>query len=375
MISEKRLIDEFMRMVSIDSVSYREADFRDYIIKKLGEFGIKCQEDDAAAKVNGNSGNLVAFVPGQGKDGPTILLSAHMDTVEPGKGIKPRLEGERIVADGRTILAADDKAGVAVILETVRVLCESKIPHPPLQLLFTVCEEQGLKGVKALDMSLIWADFGYVLDSDGTAGEIVIMGPSHNRIEWTVTGKAAHAGMNPEQGINAIQAAARGLSVLPCGRIDEETTCNIGVISGGTARNIVPEKCYVEAEVRSLNENKLEELTSRLNDTFRTAVMEYGADCEIAVERMYPAFRLSEEDLVVRLAVKAAEKVGCQPRLVKSGGGSDANILNARTVPVANLGMGMRNPHTAHEHIFVSDLVKTAEWVLAIVREAGENHW
>jgi len=364
-----------MRMVSIDSVSFKEAEFRDYLINEMASLGIKCQEDDAAAKVKGNSGNLVAYVPGRGKDGPTILLSAHMDTVEPGTGIKPRREGERIVSDGSRILAADDKAGIAVILETVKVLTESGIPHPPLQLLFTVCEEQGLKGVKALDMSLIWADFGYVLDSDGTAGEIVVMGPSHNRIEWTVTGKAAHAGMNPEEGINAIQAAARGLSALPCGRIDEETTCNIGVISGGTARNIVAEKCYVEAEVRSLNENKLEELTSRLNETFSAAVKDYGAGCDIAVERMYPAFRLSEDDLVVRLAVKAAQKVGCEPRLAKSGGGSDANILNARTVPVANLGLGMRKCHTTCEHIFISDLVQTAEWILAIVREAGENPW
>ncbi|MGE5381475.1 MAG: M20/M25/M40 family metallo-hydrolase, partial [Methylocystaceae bacterium] len=287
-------------------------------------------------------------------------------------GIKPQLKDGRITASGDTILAADDKAGVAVILEMLDLLLTNDITHPPLELVFTVGEEQGLLGAKALDMSMIKADFGYVLDSDGSAGEIVYKGPSQNQIEWKVVGRAAHAGMCPEEGISAIQAAAQAIAGLKLGRIDEETTCNIGIINGGNARNIVPEQCYIKGEARSLEEDKLQVLTDQLVKEFKTAVETYGAACEAEIQKLYPAFELAAEDQVLVLARDAAVDLGFTPHLVKSGGGSDANIFNSRGIPVANLGVGMRHPHTSKEHIEVSDLEAVTRWLYQIVLKAGE---
>lgn len=360
-------------MVRIDSPSYQEADYKEYLYSYLQSRGLVVKEDNAGAAVGSNSGNLIAFLPGRKINTPVVMLGVHMDTVHPGKGIEPQLRDGSVVSSGSTILGADDKAGVAAVLEVLETLLTSEVAHPPLELVFTIAEEQGCMGAKALDMAMIKADFGYVLDSDGEAGEIVNRGPGGNIINWQVIGRAAHAGMRPEDGINAIQAASRAIAGLKLGRIDEETTCNIGVINGGTARNIVPDSCNVKGESRSLNGDKLKDLTEKMVADFTTAVKAYGADCETTVEHLYPAYELNPEEQVLKLAAQAAIDLGITPQLVKSGGGSDANIFNSRGLPVANLGVGMRNPHTNQEYIKVSDLTEVTRWLYQIVIKAGEK--
>lgn len=371
MINSERLVNLFMEMVSIDSVSFEEADYKEYLYTHLQTRGLVVKEDGAASVTGSNSGNLIAFLPGRKLMSPVVLLAVHMDTVEPGHGIKAVLQDGRLTAAGNTILGADDKAGVAVVLEVLELLLTSDVTHPPLELVFTVGEEQGLLGAKALEQSRLKAEFGYVLDSDGQAGEIVYKGPSQNQIEWTVTGRAAHAGMCPEEGINAIQAAAKAIASLQLGRIDEETTCNIGIITGGTARNIVPETCYVKGESRSLDEDKLQKLTKQMVEDFQTTVEAYGASCEAQVQHLYPAFELPADAPVIELAARAARELGLTPRLVKSGGGCDANIFNGRGIPVANLGVGMQHPHTTKETILVSDLEEVTRWLYQIIISAG----
>lgn len=371
MNSNDRLVKRFMEMVRIDSPSYQEAEFKEYLYTHLQKRGLVVKEDASRAVTGSNSGNLIAFFPGKNINHPVIMLAVHMDTVEPGKGIEPQLKDGEIRSSGTTILGADDKAGVAVVMEVVDLLLASKDDHPPLELVFTIAEEQGLVGAKALDITMMKAELGYVLDSDGQAGEIVYKGPSQDQIEWTITGRAAHAGMCPEEGINAIQAAAQAIAGLRLGRIDEETTCNIGIINGGTARNIVPETCYVKGETRSLNEEKLQTLTEQMVTDFKRAVEAYGASCEAVVEHLYPAFELNSGEQVIKLAEQAATELGFTPRLVKSGGGCDANIFNGKGIPVANLGIGMKHPHTNSETIEVKDLEDATRWLYQIIIKAG----
>jgi len=373
MINSQRLINLLMDMVRIDSPSYQEANYKEYLYSHLQSRGLLVKEDHAGAAIGSNSGNLIAFLPGRQLTSPVVLLGVHMDTVQPGKGIEPQLRDGIVVSAGSTILGADDKAGVAAVLEVLEILLTGEVAHPPLELVFTIAEEQGCMGVKALDMAMVKAEFGYVLDSDGQAGEIVYKGPGGNIINWQITGRAAHAGMCPEAGINAIQAAAQAIAGLKLGRIDEETTCNIGLIDGGTARNIVPEKCYVKGESRSLDGDKLRELTDKMAADFKAAVEAYGASCETTVEHLYPAYELRPEERVLQLASQAAIDLGLTPHLVKSGGGSDANIFNSRGLPVANLGVGMQHPHTTQECIRVSDLEAVTRWLYQIIIKAGEN--
>ncbi|MDP3043925.1 MAG: M20/M25/M40 family metallo-hydrolase, partial [Bacillota bacterium] len=263
MINRRRLVDTFMTLAKTDSVSRRERGVVDHLAGLLADIGLEYFEDEAGQAINGTAGNLIAKVPGT-TAGPPLLFCTHLDTVEPGNGVKPRVDGHVIRSAGETILGADDKAGIAAVLEAVRVLKEQELPHPPLELVFTVAEEIGLLGIRELDFSLVKARMGFVLDSDGTPGKVITRAPSQDRIVATVIGRAAHAGINPEDGVNAIQAAAKAIANLPLGRIDEETTANIGVIRGGQATNIVPERVYLEGETRSLDNNKRRSLTEHI---------------------------------------------------------------------------------------------------------------
>ncbi|NLC07170.1 MAG: M20/M25/M40 family metallo-hydrolase [Syntrophomonadaceae bacterium] len=354
MVNSNRLLNEFINLVKIDSPSGEERKLADYLIKRLTALDLEVIEDNAGQVMGTATGNLIARLPGN-QTLPTILIGAHMDTV-PGRGIVPVIRDNAVYSDGSTILGADDKVGIAAILEAIQIMKENCIDHGPIELLFTVAEEIGLKGVKNLDFSLLKAKMGFVLDSDGEIGSIIIQGPCQNQLEATITGKAAHAGINPEEGINAIQVAARAINAMRLGRIDEETTANIGIIQGGEARNIVPEKVYLKGETRSLKRPRLEEETRYMQDCLEKAAQEFGAKVQIETELLYPEFCLQESDLVVRIAQEAASQLGRKASLVKSGGGSDANILNSRGLPTANLGVGMRQVHTREEHVFLKDL-------------------
>lgn len=375
MVNEKRLIESFMELVKIDSVSREEKNLADFLIEKLEDLGLEVIIDQAGEKVKSNSGNLIARLKGNIKKATPIMFSAHMDTVVPGKNINPLLKGEKIVSSGKTILGADDKAAIAALLEALHIIKENNIPCGDIEILFTICEEIGLLGAKNLDVSSLNAQIGFVLDSGGQVGKIIDAAPSQNSLEIIIHGKSAHAGSNPEEGINAIQVAGFALSRMKLGRIDEETTTNIGLISGGKATNIVPDKVTLKGEVRSRNEKKLEKYTEQLKKIIGDTAQEFKAKAEVKVNKEYFCYNLSPGDQAVSIAVKAAKNIGLQPSLGPSGGGSDANVFNKKGFPAVDLAIGMEKVHTLEEYILIKELKNTTEYILSIINTvaSGEN--
>ena len=376
MIDRTRLVAEFLELVRIDSLSKREG----RIAKRLGEtltgLGAAVEEDDAGQKVGGEAGNLLAKLPGTAPGAPALLLCAHMDTVVPGENVKPVVSGDVIRTDGTTVLGGDDKSGLVAILETLRVLREDRIPHGPIDVLFTICEEYGLLGAKHFDAGRLRARTGLVLDVDG-ACELVVRAPAANKMVFTVHGLEAHAGVCPEQGISAIKVAGEAIAAMRLGRIDAETTANLGLIEGGLAVNIVPNRVRLRGEARSLSLEKLEAQTDHMRRCFeeaaaghRTRVGErlHTARAETRVERDYDRLDLPVDAPIVRLTERAAANLGKPFTTRATGGGSDANVLNGRGLQVANLACGMREIHTVNEWIDVKDMVATTELLLETVR-------
>jgi len=373
MINQDRLVKEFMELVRIDSISGYERKIADVLTNKLKELGLPVYEDGAGKKMGTGTGNLIARFPGNTPGTPALMLCAHMDTVQPGKGIKPLIKDDTIYSSGDTILGADDKAGIAAILEALRVVMETGIPHGELVIVFTIWEEGGLVGSSNIEFDRIGADMGIVLDSDGDPGNIIVRGPSQDKLIATVKGKAAHAGINPQDGINAIQVASRAVSNMKLGRIDEETTANIGIISGGKAINIVPDSVTIHGEARSMNPTKRAAQTESMCAALREAAEQAGASVEIQTETIYPDMHLDENEPVVRLAVSAAETLGLKPKLTSTGGGSDANFFNHYGLPTVNLGIGMKQVHTTEEYITIADLVTNSRYLVEIIRGATKE--
>lgn len=367
MVSPKRMVEEFLELVRIDSVSGKERQIADLLKDKLAGLGLEVLEDGAGRKVGSDTGNIIGRLPASGS-GPVLMLCSHMDTVEPGRGVKPRIEGGVIRSAGDTVLGADDKAGIVTILEVLRVIREQSVSHGGLEVVFTIWEEGGLFGAKNLDFDHLSARIGFVLDSDGPPGTVITRAPSQDRIGATIKGRAAHAGINPEDGINAIQVASQAVAQMKLGRIDHETTCNIGIIKGGKATNIVPDSATLDGETRSLDAGKREAQTAAMCAAIREAAAGFGAGVDLVTETLYHEFNLSEESPPVRLAVEAAVKLGLTPRLEKTGGGSDANIFNKRGIETAVLGIGMKKVHTTEEYIALNDLIENAVYLLEIVK-------
>ena len=374
MIDRNRLVETFQSLVSIDSVSREERRLARELAESLAKLGAETRFDRAGEKVGGDTGNLVAWLKGTASL-PPLLLSAHMDTVEPGRGVTAVLRDGVFTSDGTTILGADDKSALAIILETLRVLKEDRIVHGPLEIVFTICEEVGLLGAKHLDYDLLTAPYGYVLDATDTEG-IVTRAPAANHIELLVHGKASHAGAAPEKGINAILLAGQAIGGLSLGRIDRETTCNIGIIEGGIATNIVPDKVSVKGEVRSHDSNKLQAVTDTIVSAFQKAVdgcrvetyNEERPRLEVNVERDFPATHIPENHPVVTLARQAAANLGRNMICKPSGGGADANIFFEKGILTGVLGTGMKDVHTVGESVAVDDMVKAAERLIEIIR-------
>lgn len=367
MVNQQRLLEEFIELVAIDSESGNERAIADLLNKKLTTLGFEVVEDKTGEIIGTGTGNLIATKPATQADIPTVFFSAHMDTVKPGIGIQPILKDGIITASGDTILGGDDKAGIAAILEAMKTIQENNIPHGELQVIFSVGEEVSLLGVKNLDYSKLNAEFGYVLDCDGPIGTIISKAPSHNKIKAVIRGKAAHAGMAPEDGINAIVVASEAIAAMPIGRIDQETTSNIGIINGGKAANIVPAEVTIIGETRSLDETKLQKVTDEICRAFRETAEKRGATADVEVELEYPKISIDQDAKVVQIAIRAAAKLGIKHQLKQSGGGSDANIYNGKGIPTANLAIGMSKVHTTDEFIKVEDLVQGAEYIVAIV--------
>jgi tripeptide aminopeptidase len=311
-------------------------------------------------------GNVLARLPGLGTP---LLLAAHMDTVMPGRGIKPVVRDGVVYSDGTTILAADDKSGVAVILELLQTIVERELRHPPLEALITVQEETGLVGAKGLDKARLQAKMGISFDGGGPPGTITVSAPSHNLVTAAIHGKAAHSGAQPERGISAIVAAAHALVGMPLGRIDAETTANIGIIKGGLARNIVPDQVELFGEARSRDLQKLEEQTTRMVEALQSAARSQGATVDVQVERAYDSYTLTEAHPIISALINASRAVGVEPTLAPSGGGTDANIFNAHGMQVANLSTGILDEHTTNEHVALADMVTAAQIALAVIQD------
>ncbi len=379
MVNRERLAETFKFLVEIDSVSREEGELCLKIQRIVESMGAETVVDRAGTKAGSDTGNLIAKFKGN-TPRPPLLLNAHMDTVEPGRGIRPVLKDGRFVSDGETILGADCKSSIAILLEVCRVLQEDNPPHCPLEIVFTVCEEIGLLGAKNLDFDLLSSKIGYCVDASDVDG-IIVQAPNANRLEFKVYGRDAHAGAAPEKGINAIQIAGKAIASLALGRIDSETTCNIGVIEGGLATNIVPSLVTVKGEARSHDLAKLEAKTREMVDAFREAVdrakrqeSEDGLPrLEHSVVLDFPGTRISEVHPVVTLAKKAGANLGRTIRTKISGGGADANIFFSRGIVTGVLGTGMQDMHTPRESILLDDMVKSAELVLEIIKEHGKD--
>jgi tripeptide aminopeptidase len=292
-----------------------------------------------------------------------------MDTVVPGADIKPVIKGGLIKSRGRTILGADDKAGLAAIIEALTVIKENKIQHAPLALVFTVAEEIGLKGADALKSKSIKADYGYIFDGEGKVGDLVTSTPYYDRLEITVKGRAAHAGIEPEQGVNALAVAARAISRIKQGRLDRESTCNLGTIKGGRAENIIPDQVIIKGEVRSRNLAKLKNEVGKIKKVFMEAARRFGGSVTFKVEREFDGFSLGQSHDLVKRFTKACRSLKLKSRILASGGGSDANkIVKNLHVPCGVAGIGLCKPHSLDEYIRISELVKTAGLIVEIVK-------
>lgn len=377
MINSQRLVQRFQALVKIDSLSRQERDVALELEKILTAMGAMISYDTAGEQVGGNCSNLVAKFKGT-VDADPIFLCGHMDTVGPGKGIKVQFEDGIFRSDGTTILGADDKSALAIILEVMDVILENKIDYPPVEIIFTICEEIGLLGAKHFDYSLMDSKFGYILDSTDTQG-IVTKAPAANKIIIKIHGKAAHAGAEPENGVNAIMVASKAISKLELGRIDEETTCNFGIIKGGVATNIVPAFVEIHGEARSHDMKKLKRVTDNIVNTFQTTAEEIKDNSDLPrieaiVKNDFPNTNIPEDHKAIKLARKAADNLGITLESKTIGGGADANIFFGEGIVAGVLGTGMTDVHTLNESIAIKDMEASAKLVLEIlkVHAAGE---
>ncbi len=380
MINQERIKNLLLELVQIDSISRKEREVAERIRAICEEMGAEVEIDGAGEKVGGNTGNVIARFPGTIPGAEAIMMSAHMDTVVPGEGVKPVVEGDIIRTDGTTVLGGDDKSGCAVIIETIRCLQEQAIPHAPIDAVFSICEEVGLLGAKHLDLSKVRAKYGLVFDSDDP-GFLFTKGPSANHFEFKIFGLESHAGVAPEQGISAIKIAAEGIAAMKLGRIDEVTTANIGVIRGGEATNIITNLVTLRGEARSLDEAKLNAQTEHMIKCLTDAAEKYEVTVdgvttkgrvESQVTREYYAMDVPDSSRVVQLVLGAASRMNLEVKTLASGGGCDANIFNKQGIECANLGTGMRAIHTVKEWLDVKDMYASAEMTLEIMRLNGE---
>ena len=367
MIDKQRMLDSFLELIRIDSESGNELAVCERLVEKLKAIpGTEVRTEAAGDFYKTNGYNIVAWVKGS-LPGAPILLSAHTDTVVPGNGIHPVIEDGIVRTDGTTVLAADDKAGAAQILEAVTAIKESGTPHRDIEIIFSVGEEQGLYGAKSIDVSKLRARQGYILDTGGQPGRIVTCQPGQISFTATVTGRSAHAGNRPEEGISAIQAAARAVANMELLRVDELTTANIGVFESVYPTNIVPESCFVKGEVRSRSASRLEEHEKHIYQCFKDACEAAGASLKYEKTVKYLAYDMDLSAPVVAEYVAACERLGVEPLIEGAGGGSDANIYNQQGMQCIVVGTGMYRNHTSAEILNIEEFGKCAELIFDVL--------
>jgi tripeptide aminopeptidase len=372
-VNPHRLAETFQALTAIDSISRREGSICRAILSMMPPIIDQTFIDGAGEPTGSDTGNLILKIRGN-RDVAPMMLNGHMDTVEPGVGVKVRYADGVFTSSGDTILGADDKSAIAIIIEVLRVIHEQNLPHGPMDIVFTICEEIGLMGAKNLDFRLIDAAFGYALDTSDTKG-IVTRAPASNRFEIRVHGRSAHAGADPEKGINAVWLASKAIAGLRLGRIDKETTCNIGEMEARGATNIIPSLVRLRGEVRSHDEGKLEAVTRGIIEAFEDTAAEYRRihreddipAIEVDLEQDFPLNRVPENHPVVTTAMRAAANLDRVLTPRATGGGSDANIFFGKGIMTGVLGTGMKDVHTVRESIRLQDMVDTALLLLEII--------
>lgn len=364
-MNQERLVKRFMDYVQIDSETLNEGEFDDVLFKELQALGFEVSKDDAGAKIGSNGYNIYAYKKGT-IDVEPIVFSCHTDTVKPGIGIKPIIDNGIIRSSGDTILASDDKAGIAAIMEAMEQIVEENLEHRPIEVIFTIAEEGGLRGAKNLDYARIRSKKAVILDSSGTVGNIVVQAPAQNKMTAVFHGKPAHAGIEPEKGISAIQMAAAAITKMNLLRIDEETTANLGTLVAESATNIVCASAKLIAEARSLCNDKLKKQTDHMVSCMEEAAKAFGGTVEVQVETMYSAFKIDESDEFLLELSALLTEMGFKIALVSTGGGSDGNIFNQSGIKALNLGTGMTGAHTLEENISVKDLTDVCTAVKGI---------
>jgi tripeptide aminopeptidase len=367
------VVSLFTELAAIPSPPGDEREVADRVAAYMRDLGLDVSEDDAGTRIGSNAGNLYARIEATNGSGTPLFFCAHLDTVPPEAGIEPVLEEGVIRNTAGTILGADNKAAVAVMLEAARRLLSENRPHGGVELLFTPKEEVGLLGAAEFDQERLAARIGYVYDQAAPIGEVILGAPYSHSMEVRFHGRAAHAGMYPEDGRSAIAAAAKAVADFKLGRVDEESSANVGVISGGTAGNIVPEWCSFIAEARSHDPQKLADLVREMLETVTFAAGLEECEVETEVHKSYNGYRFKRDELAVRLAHSALERSGFEPTFKLSGGAADANVFNERGLACVNLANGMAEIHTPDEHITVSDLERMVDVTLALVDVARET--
>jgi tripeptide aminopeptidase len=377
-INEKRMVQTFVELAKISSLSGQEAGVARYLERTLRAMGAETFIDNAGSRINGNTGNLIARFKGTVDSAP-FLLSAHMDTVGPADNIKPVVLADRVTSDGKTILGADCKAGIAIILETIKVLQDKNIPRPPIDAVFTISEELALMGAKFLDYSKIKARYGLIFDNERPLECVITQAPAANKMDIRVYGIAAHSGVAPERGISAIEVVSGAIASMKLGRIDAQTTANIGFISGGNAINIIPPLVEMKGEVRSHTLAKLLKQTTHMEDCFKKAVRKafikvkgrtLKPSYEFLVERKFPGLAISKSNPVLPLIAAAMKDMGIKMKTFASGGGTDANIMCGHGIEAPILATGMREVHTTHEYLDLKDFHNCARLAVRIVGAA-----
>ena len=369
MINKQRLLDTFLEYIQIDSETGNEKNMCDRMVADLTALGGVVTTDEAGKAIDSNGYNVYATFEGT-LPGDSIIYSCHMDTVKPGNGIKPVIADGVIRSEGDTILASDDKSGIAGIIEAIRSIKDAGVAHRTFEVIFTISEEGGIKGAKNLDYSRIKSKKAVALDSSGNVGKIINQAPGQNKIYATVIGKTAHAGLAPEEGISAIQVMGHAISKMNLLRIDAETTCNIGTIEAKNATNIVPGTCDIIAEVRSRDYDKLQAQTKHIVDSLQAACDEFGATLDCKVDTAYISYTVDIEGDLVKYICGNIKDMGLEPNIVPGGGGSDANIMNRNGIEAVVLGTGMSKVHTTNEYIEIKQLENTAELCYRMMTKA-----
>jgi tripeptide aminopeptidase len=372
-VPNDEVVSLFTELAALPSPPGEERVVADRVTAYLRDLGLEVAEDDAGAQIGSNAGNLYTRIEPTDETGTPLFFCAHLDTVPPEGPIAPVLEDGVIRNSAGTILGADNKAAVAVMLEATRLVLSENRPHAGIELLFTPKEEVGLHGAAAFDQEHLHARVGYVYDQAAPIGEVVLGAPYAHSMEVRFHGRAAHSGMYPEEGRSAIAAAAKAIADFKLGRIDEDSTANVGIIHGGTAGNIIPEWCSFIAEARSHDPQKLADLVREMLEAATFAAGLEDCQVETEVHKSYSGYRFKRDDFVVRLARAALERTGYEPAFTLSGGAADANVFNDRGLACVNLANGMAEIHTPDEHIAVSDLERMVDVTLALVGVARET--